>query len=64
MRRGDFADGADPSRGRRMHRRRDVALRFGDQLTLAHRLPDQHHRPCRATDMLLQRYIEEFGQRQ
>jgi hypothetical protein len=42
-----------------MHRRRDVALRFGDQLALEHVLPDQHDWPRRAAHMLLHRHVEQ-----
>jgi hypothetical protein len=47
-----------------MHRRRDVALRFSDQLALEDVLPDQHYWPRRAANMLLHRDVEQRRQRQ
>ncbi|MPN48425.1 hypothetical protein SDC9_196032 [bioreactor metagenome] len=62
MRCGDFADRSDSTRSRRMHRRRDVALRFGDELTFQHHLADQHDRSRRLPDMLLQGDVQALGQ--
>ena len=58
MRRGDFGHGGDGARSRRVDRRRDHALRLGDQFALFHLLADQHDRPRRAAEMLLQRQVE------
>ena len=42
----------------------DSALSFADQLSLEHLLTDKHDRACRLADMLLQRHVEAFWQRQ
>jgi hypothetical protein len=64
MRSGHFGDGGDGAGHRGVDRRRDVALRLGQQLPLENLLADQDHRPRGATHMLLQGHMDACRLRQ
>ena len=58
------ADAHDAPGARRMHRRRDHALAVGQQLALRHVLPPFDGRGGKRADVLLQRDVQQCGQRQ